>query len=119
MIITNVPAINGLGKTKGCENAYSHILGNLKDIYANESGKVVEFKRAEIRIDKLDAEATNSNILKKANEFFKRDFSLFLGGDHSISYPIFKAFSKFYNNACLIVFDAHADCMHNIHPPTH
>jgi agmatinase len=119
MILVNTPAINGLGKTKGCENAYKHILDNLEDIYMNESGKKAEFNKAEIKIDKLDAEAANSTISKKANEFFKKDFSLFIGGDHSISYPLFKSFSKFYKNACLIIFDAHADCMHNIKPPTH
>ncbi|MEL9940145.1 MAG: agmatinase [Ignisphaera sp.] len=35
-----------------------------------------------------------------------------LGGEHTITLPAFKAFSKRFQNPCLIVFDAHADLRH-------
>jgi agmatinase len=46
-----------------------------------------------------------------------------LGGDHSISYSIGKAFmdncKKQKKKPCLIIFDAHADCMEPMKEPTH
>jgi len=44
---------------------------------------------------------------------------VFLGGDHSITYPIFKAFQENKKESFLIVFDAHADCMPPQQEPTH
>lgn len=119
MILVNVPAINGLGKTDGCEKAYKQVLKNLKEIYSNEQNKEIKFREGEIDIDKLDIELTNEKIIENAKDFFKKDFSVFIGGDHSISYPLFNSFSKSHKNPCLIIFDAHADCMHNINPPTY
>jgi len=45
--------------------------------------------------------------------------AVFLGGDHSITYPIFKAFQQSHKNPFLIIFDAHADCMPHTQEPTH
>ena len=38
MFIVKIPAINGLGKTKGCERAGNAVLESLKDIHSNEAG---------------------------------------------------------------------------------
>ena len=47
----------------------------------------------------------------------------FLGGDHSISYSTAKAFFDYCNREekkpCLIIFDAHVDCMESVKEPTH
>jgi|SRR5579862_2586238 len=32
-----------------------------------------------------------------------------LGGDHSVTYPIMKAFARRYKNLCIVHFDAHSD----------
>jgi len=52
-----------------------------------------------------------------------QDKVIFLGGDHSISYSIGRAFldycEKNKKEPCLIVFDAHADCMDTMKNPTH
>lgn len=38
---------------------------------------------------------------------------LFLGGDHYITLPILRAYSKFYDQMAILHFDAHADYYHN------
>lgn len=119
MFIVKVPFINGLGKTKGCERAGNAILESLKEIYTNESGKEIDTGKLdleEIHVDNGNVDLSNKLIYKNSFETFEtKDKVIFLGGDHSISYSIGKAFmdcSKENNKEpCLIVFDAHADCM--------
>jgi len=36
-------------------------------------------------------------------------YAITLGGDHYITYPILKAYSKYYSDLCLVHFDAHGD----------
>jgi arginase family enzyme len=72
-------------------------------------------------------QVSNDNIQKSQQLLYKRaqqiflqnQKSLFIGGDHSITYPIFKAFQKLHKNPFLIIFDAHADCMIPQQEPTH
>lgn len=132
MNIIKVPSINGLSKTKGCEKAPDKILDSLKnDFYSNESKKEVSFDSLniqEIDCDVNNVEESSEEIYKKSLEYFKQnDFNLFLGGDHSISYALGKAFFenciKKDKKPCLIVFDAHPDLMPvplgNKNIPTH
>jgi arginase family enzyme len=61
-------------------------------------------------------ETTNKIIYKNAFKMFEsHPKTIFLGGDHSISYSLGKAFLDHCQNngkePCLIVFDAHPDCM--------
>jgi arginase family enzyme len=119
MLLVNVPLINGLGKTDGCEKAYSHILNSLKNIYTNEQNKEVVFKKEEISVENSNLEASNLRIISKSKQIFNSEFPIFIGGDHSISYSLLRSFSEENKNACLIVFDAHADCMHDLSTPTH
>ena len=62
-------------------------------------------------------------IYKNAKEIFlEQDKALFLGGDHSISYSLVKAFKDVNGiDSFLVVFDAHADCMDSrgMKEPTH
>ena len=60
-----------------------------------------------------EVEAAASNAYKKG------DFVIGLGGDHSVSYGLMKAFSKHFKNSGLIYFDAHLDCEDDFLPPTH
>lgn len=101
-------------KTKGCEKAPVEILKSLKEIETNEKGKLIEFDKLnleEIHVDLNNLEEANHLIFENSKETFEKNFkSLFIGGDHSISYSIARAFKKIELDPLLIVFDAHADC---------
>jgi len=126
-MIIKVPGINGLGKTKGCEQAPNEILKALNEIYSNEQGKPIDVRLLdleEIHLDNDNIEKSNELIYKNSLEIFEeKSKSIFLGGDHSISYSIGRAFLDYckQNNKepCLIIFDAHADCMPPMEEPTH
>jgi len=120
MFIVKVPGINGLGKTNGCEKAGNEILKCLKaEIFSNESGKNVNSEKLEleeIHLDNSNIDITNKLINKNAFDIFEsKEKTIFLGGDHSISYSLGKAFLNHCENQskepCLIIFDAHPDCM--------
>ncbi len=127
MFIVKVPGINGLGKTKGCEKAGNEILESLKDIHSNEQGIPIDVRLLdleEIHLDNSNIEESNELIYKNSFKLFETNLkTIFLGGDHSISYSLGKAFLDYCKNAnkqpCLIVFDAHADCMTPMKEPTH
>ncbi|RLG16236.1 hypothetical protein DRN69_01285 [Candidatus Pacearchaeota archaeon] len=119
MFIVKVPGINGLGKTKGCEKAGNAILENLKEIYSNEQGKPIDIRildLEEIHLDNSNVELSNDLIYKNSLKIFEtKPRAIFLGGDHSISYSILRAFLDYCKSEeekpCLVVFDAHPDCM--------
>jgi arginase len=47
-------------------------------------------------------------------EVLKKDiFPIALGGDHSVTFPIVKAFSKKFGNLSILHFDAHPDLYHD------
>ncbi|MGB9707882.1 MAG: arginase family protein [Candidatus Pacearchaeota archaeon] len=105
MLIVKVPFINGLGKTIGCEKAPSILVKNDEEIIVNND----------------NIKESTEKIYKEALRFLKtKEKVLFIGGDHSISYPLVKAFSKVSKKKkCLVVFDAHVDCMPRMKEPTH
>jgi arginase family enzyme len=127
MFIVKIPGINGLGKTKGCEKSPNKILQELKNIHSNEQGKIISeelLDLEEIHLDNGDVEKSNGLIYKNSFEIFEeKPKVVFLGGDHSISYSTTRAFFDSCENRgkepCLIVFDAHADCMTPMKEPTH
>lgn len=71
-----------------------------------------------IKVIQSDIEATDSNIYSKAKEVVKEK-PIFVGGDHSITYTLFKAFSENFPEASLIIFDAHADSTSFFKPVSH
>ena len=82
--------------------------------------KISDLEIEKIIVDNGNIEESEKILFNRANEIFKnKDKSLFLGGDHSITYPIFQAFKKNYKNPFLIIFDAHPDCMSPQKEPTH
>jgi len=120
MFIVKVPGINGLGKTKGCEKAGNEILKILKEeISSNEAGKSIEINKLdleEIHLDNSNLETANKLIYQNSLEIFESKLkTIFLGGDHSISYSLIMGFLEHCKSQkkepCLIVFDAHPDCM--------
>jgi agmatinase len=127
MFIVKIPGINGLGKTEGCEKAGNAIIDSLKEIYSSEQGVLVDVPSLdleEIHLDNKNLELSNELIFKNSLEMFEtKTQTIFLGGDHSVSYSTTKAFLKYCKSAkkvpCLIVFDAHPDCMEPMKEPTH
>jgi agmatinase len=119
MFIVKVPGINGSGKTIGCEKAGNAILQALGEIYSNEQGRPIDTRLLdleEIHLDNSNLQKANNLIYENALEIFEeKQKTIFLGGDHSISYSLGKAFWKHCKNSgkepCLIIFDAHPDCM--------
>ncbi len=124
--IVKVPGINSLGKTKGCERAGSAILDALKDIHSNEQGIPIDVSLLdleEIHLDNSNLEVANKLIYENAFESFEiKPKTIFLGGDHSISYSLTRAFFDYCQDSgkqpCLIVFDSHADCLSADKNPT-
>ena len=118
MKLIKLPAKNGLGRTDGTELAPDAIVKKLKEgIFLNEAGKKVDFKIEEIPVDNSNVEETNDAVV----EFLEQndDIPVIVGGDHSITYACFKGFSKKFQNAGLLIFDAHSDLVNNFNPPTH
>jgi agmatinase len=105
MKIYQIPRINALG-LRGPEEAPEIIL---KDIPSEK-----------INIDNDNIEESEKIIYDKAKEIFSQDEkALFVGGDHSITYPLAKAFQKKNEDSSLIIFDAHIDCDFCAKEPTH
>lgn len=127
VFVVRIPGINGLGKTNGCENGGNSILKSLREIYSNEQGVPIDVNLLdleEIHLDNSDLELSHNLISKHSLEFYEtKPKTIFLGGDHSISYPTTKSFlnycKKNEKQPCLIIFDAHADCMPAMKEPTH
>ena len=105
MKIYSVPGINGLSKTFGVEkNAERFFEG-------------IDFE--EVKLNHEDIEKQLDQIYFSAKEFVKEEFFV-LGGDHSISFPIAKAFFEKYGvEAKLLIFDAHPDLIDPMPEPGH
>lgn len=126
MKIIGVPFLNGLGRTKGCEKACDFILEDLKDVYSNSYKTVLS---EYIDYFKMNLEGDihkNSDIIyDEAFDIYSKDRVFFIGGDHSVSYPLSRAFFDWsqYNGRepALVVFDAHLDLMEPVDKdiPTH
>jgi len=142
MRIVKVPRINALG-LKGPEDAPDKIVAELgvdaEEIVVDnsnveESEKMIydrarELFKSVLAHPKLRAaqshpsrRASLANFSKTSENSKVRNSEnkiTFIGGDHSITYPIFRAFSEVNKDAFLVVFDAHADCDVANKEPTH
>ena len=120
MKLLKIPAVNGLGRTDGCEKAPEKIISCLKEFYLNEDGMLPVFDIENVKAEKANIEKTNEKIYCRVkNSLDEAQQLMVLGGDHSITYPCFKAFSEKFENAGIVIFDAHPDCVNNFKPPTH
>jgi len=96
-----------LGKNLGCEKAPDLIIEKFNEMFLNENYFSSEINVYDITIYESNIEKTNESILNEAKRF---DKAIFLGGDHSITYNLFNAFSSKFRNTGLLIFDAHPDC---------
>jgi len=112
MLIVKIP----LG-ISGCEKSPNEILEFLKEISVNEKGREINFQKLdleEIHLDNSNLKLSNELIYKNSFDCFEtKPRTIFLGGDHSVSYSTTRAFLDYCKDLgkkpCLIVFDAHAD----------
>jgi arginase family enzyme len=117
MQIVRVRLVNSGEENLGCEKAPIEIIKALRGFGSSENGKVIDIDKVhfeEIHVDLNNIEEANHLIFENSKEIFEKNSkSFFIGGDHSISYPILKAFNKIEENPFLLVFDAHADCINS------
>lgn len=107
MKVIGVPRINALGN-RGPEEMPKLIFNELRQ----------DFDITEI--DNFNVEKSEVQVFDKASELFSNKEKIcFVGGDHSITYPIFESFKRKYKDPFLIVMDAHADSMPPMKEPTH
>lgn len=111
MIIVSVPGIHAFGRTKGSEKTPKQIIDYIRCEKDCKKLKFIEFS-----LDKGDLEYNQKTIFLESLKIFKEnkynnEKILFLGGDHSISFPLFDAFRQVYSNPFLFDLDAHFDMM--------
>jgi agmatinase len=110
MKLIKIPFSKGsLGKSEGCKDGPDKIVGLLDQFWLSEEKTLPIFNIEQVDIDNNNLSLTHDNIFKKISEI-KTNF-IALGGDHSITYSVFKAFAQNFNNPGMIIFDAHVDLM--------
>ncbi|MBW2975126.1 arginase family protein [Candidatus Woesearchaeota archaeon] len=119
-IIKIASSQGGLGKATGSELAPDRVIEKTKELFMSEEGILPVFDVEAAEIIDSNIEETNKNIYSKALETLRKNTRpLFLGGDHSVTYPIVKAFSEVYpENPGIIIFDAHPDAENDFMPPS-
>lgn len=118
MRIIKVPSSQGsMGKNTGCEKAPDRILEAMKNLPLDEEGRECRFSGDEVQIPEKNLTQTNQRILEKLTQL--EEPGILLGGDHSITYPGVRAFAKSHQDAGVVIFDAHPDCINNFKPPSH
>ncbi len=114
MILVKVPSEQGsLEKNIGCAKAPESLLSSLS---------INPEQVDEVRVEKSDIEETDKAIFEKTSKLLKSESRLFLlGGDHSITYSSFSAFSSHFSpeQSSLLIFDAHADSYQSFKPVSH
>jgi len=109
----------GLGKGNDAKLAPDKVVGKLKELFLNEEGNLPVFDIDDVAVVDSNIEETNNNVFAKALDVFKSSSkAIFIGGDHSVTYPIVKAFSKQFDNPGVLIFDAHPDCENDFAPPS-
>lgn len=113
MMLVKVPLVDGSSRTAGCEKAPDKIIEMLKEIWSNESDKELMYFNKDIKVDNANTKLSEETIFSESKNLFEKESQkiLFIGGDHSISFPLARAFNSSCKNAGVIILDAHADCM--------
>ena len=108
-------------ETEGAKLAPSKVLLEIRELNLSEEGILPNFTIERVETIESNFEETINIIYEKSKEVLQGNVKpLFLGGDHSITFPIVKAFSEVYSkNPGIIIFDAHPDLMSELNEPTH
>jgi len=83
-----------------CQN---NIKRNLSNNLVKDAGNIYMHQYETRKDNYSKIELISSNL------FNNKDIPFFIGGDHSITYPIIKAACKSYKKFCVLHFDAHTD----------
>jgi arginase len=114
MQIIKIGFVDGSLETEGCEKAPNLVLDELKKIKSNEKGDFLEFEKLnleEIHVESKNKKESEFLIVENSKEIFEKNFkSFFIGGDDSISYSLYKGFSKVEKLPLFIVIDSAVDC---------
>jgi agmatinase len=83
---------------------------NIEDYSPYQDKSLHDYKICDLEDLALDAENWDEIVEKKVHEIFDKDkFFIFLGGEHTITVPIIRAFKNIHSNLSVIQFDAHCD----------
>lgn len=96
-----------------CNQGPDKIVEQLGLVYSSEHHSLVHpdlFNVASIPYDNNDWETSQKNVIEFISQL--EEFPIVLGGDHSITYPCFKAFAQKFKNPGLVIFDTHPDTYH-------
>ncbi len=121
MKVIRIPSsLGGMDKGKGTELAPAEVMKQTNELFFSEDGCMPVFEQEEIEVINGNIDETNENIYCKAKEVLHSTLRpMFLGGDHSITFPLVRAFSEVYpRNPGIIIFDAHPDAENDFMPPT-
>jgi len=111
MRIIKIPVSAGwLKKTTGVEKGPDKIVKHLEDFWFSETNVLPVYSFDEVS---APTQKTIFDKIKAQKEFVA------LGGDHSMTYPCFKAFASNHDNPGMIIFDAHPDLMETTDPVNH
>jgi len=102
----------GLGHGDGAKDAPDEIEKHVKSIVSNESGIVPKFEFDSVDVDNNNLESSHKAIFERIKQ--EKEKCIVLGGDHSISYPCFKAFSQNNPGSGIVIFDAHPDLLESV-----
>ena len=124
MNVLKIPLNAGaLTKKDGVELGPDSVIEIAKDFNLTENSHLPVYDIDEVKIDNNDFEGAHKAIYEKVKA--TEGFTVLLGGDHSLTYPAFKAFaeknkaSREIGEPGIIIFDAHPDLENNFEPPTH
>ncbi len=112
MKIIKIPFSKNNPNNEDCNKAPDKIVEVLETVYSSENHNLVHpnlFKVETIPVNE-DWEISKKNIIDFITQ--NDEFPICLGGDHSITYALFKAFSQKFKNTGLVVFDTHPDTYH-------
>lgn len=113
MKIIKIPLCGrGSGEVNMAELAPDRVIEKTRELFMSEEGILPNFDVDSVNVIDI-VEETNKNIYSKALSVLKENVRpLFLGGAHSVTFHILKAFSEVYpENAGIIIFDAHPDAL--------
>lgn len=106
----------GLGHGDGANLAPDTIVEQLENVFSNENKNECTFEIENVKLDEKNISESHNQITDAIENLNQK--AIILGGDHSITYPSVKGFSKNTKDFQLIVFDAHPDLMDYFKPPT-
>lgn len=88
------------------------ILKELKNNYLNENGTLPFFDVEEVINNEIDKNNKNAAFHEKIKSFLERyNNCISISNDNLATYSCFNAFSSKFDNAGLVLFDAHPCCM--------